>query len=865
MEPTILTTLAALVSWLAVAWPSAAASEQVRITCIASDQRSLSIRADIPSPGLLSVEAASLTGAAGAYVELDIPGLASTGPIGQPKVPVAAAVIDAPLGAEFELAVTGGSYREFSVDRPVLPSLTPVPKVPGAKQRFVIDGSTYTTDAFFPGRLAELVDASKEAGLARGHRLVSVRLFPVQYNPVTGIVRHYSRLEVSVTFRGADWSRTASSIKHDFSPAWEEFVQRLVVNPGQADSKAPLALPIYYDIFYGQSFAAAAKRLADWKSQLGYKVRLADASGWTSQMIDDTIRLRSPLASYVLLISDPNAGGPDSLPTFGNGPASASPTDLYYAEAGQSGYYPDLFLGRLTVKTAAEADVAVDKIIRYQQADFGSAGTAWLSKALFIAGFDYGWQGFAAATHEYCRSMLVANGYQVDTLIMANGEQQGRITARIDQGRAWTVYSAHGNPLAWLVGYSGDFNATEVGTDLHNLDRYTMAMGHCCLSGYFSYSQNCFGEVWLRSTGKAGIGFFGSVPLTYWYEDDWLQRRYFDAIYDSAPGLPGPRLTEAGRFTQYGLYWIDLHTSTDLKQYYFEAYHVLGDPSLDFWTGQPGSLSVAHPANIPPQGGGLAVGVKISGGSPVPGAMVCAWSRSDPSLQVAGYTDSSGIASLSLPPGTIGDTLWLIASKHDFRPNRGWVLVRSSLKVTLSTELVTVSKPTPVWLTVTDPDSGGAPVRSLEIYLSQNASLPWLAASTDSTGTAQFTLDASQGGYCEISGRRAGQSAALFTDTIWVVAPLQCRIARSYPNPSAGRFQIDFELSRGADVRVAVYNILGQRVRTLWDGARTIGYHSLSWDGADDKGRRVSSGVYFCCLSGVGLGRPQARRLVLVH
>lgn len=68
-----------------------------------------------------------------------------------------------------------------------------------------------------------------------------------------------------------------------------------------------------------------------------------------------------------------------------------------------------------------------------------------------------------------------------------------------------------------------------------------------------------------------------------------------------------------------------------------------------------------------------------------------------------------------------------------------------------------------------------------------------------------------------------------------------------YPNPGRGRFTIRFTAT-GAWLRLAAYNAIGQRVRTLADGAPPPGIQRLFWDGRDDRGRTLGAGVYFLRL-----------------
>ncbi len=68
---------------------------------------------------------------------------------------------------------------------------------------------------------------------------------------------------------------------------------------------------------------------------------------------------------------------------------------------------------------------------------------------------------------------------------------------------------------------------------------------------------------------------------------------------------------------------------------------------------------------------------------------------------------------------------------------------------------------------------------------------------------------------------------------------------QNYPNPFNPVTQIEFALPNPGEVKLAVYNVIGQKVTTLIDGSMQAGYHSIEWDGVNSNGKQVSSGVYF--------------------
>ena len=73
-----------------------------------------------------------------------------------------------------------------------------------------------------------------------------------------------------------------------------------------------------------------------------------------------------------------------------------------------------------------------------------------------------------------------------------------------------------------------------------------------------------------------------------------------------------------------------------------------------------------------------------------------------------------------------------------------------------------------------------------------------------------------------------------------------------YPNPFNGRTVLRFDLPASGPVRAAVYNTLGQQVRVLAEGHLSAGSHHIVWDGLDDRGHQVSSGLYFCRVESPG-------------
>jgi len=86
-------------------------------------------------------------------------------------------------------------------------------------------------------------------------------------------------------------------------------------------------------------------------------------------------------------------------------------------------------------------------------------------------------------------------------------------------------------------------------------------------------------------------------------------------------------------------------------------------------------------------------------------------------------------------------------------------------------------------------------------------------------------------------------------DDLFGILPGDYALYPNYPNPFNPSTTVRYDLPEQAQVEIAIYNIAGQRVRTLVSGTQSAGRQEVVWDGCDDSGSRVSSGVYLYRMS----------------
>ena len=78
--------------------------------------------------------------------------------------------------------------------------------------------------------------------------------------------------------------------------------------------------------------------------------------------------------------------------------------------------------------------------------------------------------------------------------------------------------------------------------------------------------------------------------------------------------------------------------------------------------------------------------------------------------------------------------------------------------------------------------------------------------------------------------------------------PKNFKLFQNYPNPFNPQTSISYVLPIDSPVKITIYNIAGQNVKTILDEFQTKGSKLTYWDGTDDNGREVASGIYFCTL-----------------
>ncbi|MBE9510808.1 MAG: T9SS type A sorting domain-containing protein, partial [Bacteroidetes bacterium] len=111
--------------------------------------------------------------------------------------------------------------------------------------------------------------------------------------------------------------------------------------------------------------------------------------------------------------------------------------------------------------------------------------------------------------------------------------------------------------------------------------------------------------------------------------------------------------------------------------------------------------------------------------------------------------------------------------------------------------------------------------------------------------------------------------ARIWTDSVTAIddeksqlfIPRKLALLGNYPNPFNSSTTISYQLSTAGNVELSIYNVLGQKVRSLVNTNQNAGIYKVVWDGTNETGSIVNSGVYFCRISD---GQEQMTRKVIL-
>ncbi len=486
---------------------------------------------------------------------------------------------------------------------------------------FRFDNTYYQTDAFTNEPLAKI----EEIGLLRETRIGRLTISPVQYNPVKNILKIYNNIVLEVVFDNANITLTNSQKAKTYSPFFEGFNKSLINHVPNAAKDLITQYPVKFVIVADPVYQTILQPYVQWKTRKGFNVIEAYTDdplvGSTTASIKAYLQglynagtPTDPAPSFVLFVGDVA-----QIPTW-NGTTASHKTDLYYCEY-SGDYLPDVYYGRWSANTISELQPQIDKTLMYEQ--YTMPDPSYLGYNLLIAGVDQeggdpnGYSsvhGNGQLQYGMTNYMNAAHGISVYEYLYPLSDDPAsvaNIKADFNLGTGFANYTAHCSSVGWS---NPSFTTPDV-ANMTNIYKFGLMVGNCCQSATFNDAE-CFGEAVLRKVDAGAVGYIGGSNYSYWDEDyHWgvgasnIQSSPPVAYSASELGAYDRNFHDNGEpeadwfVTNYQMIMagnLAVEQAGDaMKDYYWEIYNLLGDPSVMNYFGVPSQLSATYTNPVP--------------------------------------------------------------------------------------------------------------------------------------------------------------------------------------------------------------------------------------------------------------------------
>ena len=456
------------------------------------------------------------------------------------------------------------------------------------------------------------------------------------------------------------------------SRVFEKIYQNKILNYSQQNRDEEYQNPAILYICSGNIESNSNfQDLVTWRKERGYIVYTASVSETGSNAssiknyIDNAYENFTPPPEYVALIGD--VGGSYSIPTFYEDYGHDSygndcEGDLPYSQLDGGDLFPEVLVGRMSIRSTSELATVVSKIINYEKATYlGNLNNYYLSAAM--AGDPSSSGNSCAITKEYVKEILEAHGLNDVEIKTSGSSWSSWMQNELSEGALYFNYRGY-------LGMSG-FSTGDV-DNANNGYKLPFATILTCGTGSFAEDNTAMSEKFFRAgtstNPKGGVASIGTATWnTHTLFNNIVDMGIYDGIFADKVGTAGAALA-SGKLALYNAYsndpyqWIDAFTQWN---------NLIGDPATHLWTGTPEVLTVSHPVQLPVGTNYIDIYVQDSSSNYVENAMITIESRGNP-FNI--FTDETGHAVFNISDDSTGNIL-LTVTKQDCKPYQGYVTI----------------------------------------------------------------------------------------------------------------------------------------------------------------------------------------------
>ena len=509
---------------------------------------------------------------------------------GNPDVQKLTFTLQLPPQGEMEALLSSSKYTEYT-NIEIAPS----------KGDCARDGSVtaytkselYTFDTFYP---AELID-SQEPYIIRNTRSQSFQVYPLQYNPVTKVLRFYYQLTFSIRNMGGEGINPLQLMDQGIQEI--EGIKASILNSGSLSLKAGI-LPAERGsllILCPAEYTASILPLAKWRKQTGIATEIVDADQFSTPeqiltFVKEYYYNKGDMA-YLLLVGDAK-----HIPPY-NYPSGSS--DNYYSYLAGNDHYPDILVGRFSAETVKDVEIQVKRTLQYEK-DPGQ-DASWLANATGLAStLSPGDDGESDFQHirNLLKTLKTTTYNQINEFFdgsqgesdAAGNPSTSDISNKINQGTGAIFYAGHGSPSTWAT---GSVSKTIV-EGLNNTGKFPLIWSAACETGNFA-EKYCLAEAWLRASNSSGqptgaLAALMSSGTQTSFPPMEAQDKIAEIMSNPQEGMQTMgAISVKGMMSMNDVYGSAGYTTTD-------NWILFGDPSLMVRTAAPKQLTAEHKSYI---------------------------------------------------------------------------------------------------------------------------------------------------------------------------------------------------------------------------------------------------------------------------
>ena len=460
------------------------AKGQSPISLTSASNNSLIIEFESPSFELIEVETSK-----GLNV---IPLMQGASPIlieGAPDLPKYACSYIIPDGLAPSIKILKSSYTEYNFD--IAPSKGNLTRNISPSMVSYSYGKQYEENAFFPSVIYD----AQNPHIVRDFNGQALWIYPMQYNPVTKVLRVYDFLELAVQFQSS--IVYPSFMDSQFEMIYEDlFINYDASQKSSLDNEdgGMLIISDYQFIDQMADFMA-------WKSQKGISNEIIDIAsiGNNQEALKSYIEeyYHSHNLTYVLFVGDHQ-----HIPAYIDASLSGY-SDNYYGYIEGDDSYPEVFVGRFSAENQNQVTTQVNRVIQYEQNPVisetysNSVGVGSSEGPGDDGEYDYQHlRNIRSGLLDYTYTF----GYELYDGSQGGEDAEGNPNASdlhvlLQEGLGLINYTGHGSSFSCS---SSGYNSSDV-NQLTNTDVHPFFWSVACVNGDFS-GGTCFAETWLRAT-----------------------------------------------------------------------------------------------------------------------------------------------------------------------------------------------------------------------------------------------------------------------------------------------------------------------------------------------------------------------------